>query len=315
MESRQRSARSTASSSCCRWVVQLGRLVVDAAGVGGGGWWWALIWVGRLWLPCSALLLAAQRLHAAPHTCLPAASRPPCTPASPPHPPHSPPTQFTPPPPPRLQLFVAGVLVLLLDEMLNNGWGLGSAISLFIATNICESIVWKAFRWADGRHGWRGGAWPATWQWPACQQMLRQRVLQRVAARPDPATPLPALATPFASPGPCPANPPSLFCLPAPPASPLPAPLPACPLCPPCSPYTLNVGRGPEFEGAVIALVHFLLSRTDKTKALKVRGGWWWPTAAATAVVAASKQQPASSSQQLGSSRANREWVGSGLRP
>lgn len=45
-----------------------------------------------------------------------------------------------------LQLFVAGLLVLLLDEMLNNGWGLGSAISLFIATNICESIVWKAFR-------------------------------------------------------------------------------------------------------------------------------------------------------------------------
>jgi hypothetical protein len=40
----------------------------------------------------------------------------------------------------------------------------------------------------------------------------------------------------------------------------------------PCSPYTLNVGRGPEFEGAVIALVHFLLARTDKTKALKVRG-------------------------------------------
>jgi protein transport protein SEC61 subunit alpha len=47
---------------------------------------------------------------------------------------------------------VAGVLVLLLDEMLNNGWGLGSAISLFIATNICESIVWKAFRWV-GRLG------------------------------------------------------------------------------------------------------------------------------------------------------------------
>lgn len=35
------------------------------------------------------------------------------------------------------------------------------------------------------------------------------------------------------------------------------------------SPYTLNVGRGPEFEGAVISLVHFLLTRTDKTKALK----------------------------------------------
>lgn len=50
------------------------------------------------------------------------------------------------PPPLPPQLFIAGVLVLLLDEMLNNGWGLGSAISLFIATNICESIVWKAFR-------------------------------------------------------------------------------------------------------------------------------------------------------------------------
>lgn len=79
-----------------------------------------------------------------------------------------------------VQLFVAGVLVLLLDNMLNSGWGLGSAISLFIATNICESIVWKAF-----------------------------------------------------------------------------------------SPYTLNAGRGPEFEGALIALFHFLLTRTDKTRALK----------------------------------------------
>lgn len=79
-----------------------------------------------------------------------------------------------------VQLFVAGILVMLLDDMLNNGWGLGSGISLFIATNICESIVWKAF-----------------------------------------------------------------------------------------SPYTLNVGRGPEFEGAIIALFQFLFTRADKTKALK----------------------------------------------
>lgn len=26
-----------------------------------------------------------------------------------------------------------------------SGYGLGSGISLFIATNICETIVWKAF--------------------------------------------------------------------------------------------------------------------------------------------------------------------------
>merc|ERR1712087_414098 len=43
------------------------------------------------------------------------------------------------------QLFFAGVIVILLDELLQKGYGLGSGISLFIATNICESIIWKAF--------------------------------------------------------------------------------------------------------------------------------------------------------------------------
>lgn len=44
-----------------------------------------------------------------------------------------------------IQLFVAGLIVLLLDELLQKGYGLGSGISLFIATNICETIIWKAF--------------------------------------------------------------------------------------------------------------------------------------------------------------------------
>jgi len=79
-----------------------------------------------------------------------------------------------------LQLFCAGVVVLLLDELLQKGYGLGSGISLFIATNICENIVWKAF-----------------------------------------------------------------------------------------SPTTINTGRGTEFEGAVIALFHLLITRTDKVRALK----------------------------------------------
>mmetsp|Transcript_5987 Transcript_5987/g.9195 ORF Transcript_5987/g.9195 Transcript_5987/m.9195 type:complete len:478 (+) Transcript_5987:113-1546(+) len=43
------------------------------------------------------------------------------------------------------QLFFAGIIVIILDELLQKGYGLGSGISLFIATNICESIVWKAF--------------------------------------------------------------------------------------------------------------------------------------------------------------------------
>ncbi|KAJ3037445.1 translocon subunit [Rhizophlyctis rosea] len=44
-----------------------------------------------------------------------------------------------------IQLCVAAVITMLLDELLQKGYGLGSGISLFIATNICENIVWKAF--------------------------------------------------------------------------------------------------------------------------------------------------------------------------
>lgn len=75
---------------------------------------------------------------------------------------------------------MAGIIVICLDELLTKGYGLGSGISLFIATNICENIVWRAF-----------------------------------------------------------------------------------------SPYTFNNPRGVEFEGAVIALFHYLLTRKDKVKALK----------------------------------------------
>lgn len=79
-----------------------------------------------------------------------------------------------------IQLMIAGVIVLCLDELLQKGYGLGSGISLFIATNICENIVWKAL-----------------------------------------------------------------------------------------SPTTVNMGRGTEFEGALIALAHLLITRTDKVRALK----------------------------------------------
>merc|ERR1712032_1274850 len=79
-----------------------------------------------------------------------------------------------------LQLFFAGVIVLTLDELLQKGYGLGSGISLFIATNICENIVWKAF-----------------------------------------------------------------------------------------SPTTMNTGKGTEFEGAVIALFHLLITRSEKIMALR----------------------------------------------
>ncbi|KAJ6724564.1 SECY/SEC61-ALPHA FAMILY MEMBER [Salix viminalis] len=79
-----------------------------------------------------------------------------------------------------IQLCFAGIIVICLDELLQKGYGLGSGISLFIATNICENIIWKAF-----------------------------------------------------------------------------------------SPTTINSGRGAEFEGAVIALFHLLITRTDKVRALR----------------------------------------------
>lgn len=79
-----------------------------------------------------------------------------------------------------VQLIIAALIVILLDELLQKGYGLGSGINLFIATNICESIVWKAF-----------------------------------------------------------------------------------------SPTTVNTGRGPEFEGALIALFHLLFTWNDKSRALK----------------------------------------------
>lgn len=43
------------------------------------------------------------------------------------------------------QLFIAGVIVLMLDDLLTKGYGFGSAISLFIACNICENIFWQTF--------------------------------------------------------------------------------------------------------------------------------------------------------------------------
>ncbi|AFN83629.1 protein transport protein Sec61 subunit alpha [Encephalitozoon romaleae SJ-2008] len=44
-----------------------------------------------------------------------------------------------------MQLIFSGVIIILLDELLQKGYGLGNGVNLFIATNVCESIVWKAF--------------------------------------------------------------------------------------------------------------------------------------------------------------------------
>ncbi|KAF7683761.1 Protein transport protein Sec61 subunit alpha isoform 1 [Astathelohania contejeani] len=43
-----------------------------------------------------------------------------------------------------MQLIFSGIIVILLDELLQKGYGLGSGVNLFIATNVCESILWNA---------------------------------------------------------------------------------------------------------------------------------------------------------------------------
>jgi len=49
-----------------------------------------------------------------------------------------------------LQLVGAGIMVMLLDELVQKGWGLGSGISLFIMAGVAQNILWSAFSPASG---------------------------------------------------------------------------------------------------------------------------------------------------------------------
>jgi len=44
-----------------------------------------------------------------------------------------------------LQLIAAGLVVLMLDELVQKGWGIGSGISLFIMAGVAQHIFWQAF--------------------------------------------------------------------------------------------------------------------------------------------------------------------------
>jgi preprotein translocase SecY subunit len=43
------------------------------------------------------------------------------------------------------QLFIASLVVLLLDEMIQKGWGIGSGVSLFILAGVCQTVMWYTF--------------------------------------------------------------------------------------------------------------------------------------------------------------------------
>src|ERR687890_522524 len=43
------------------------------------------------------------------------------------------------------QLIVASLVVMLMDEMVQKGWGIGSGLSLFIMAGIAQTILWNVF--------------------------------------------------------------------------------------------------------------------------------------------------------------------------
>jgi preprotein translocase SecY subunit len=44
-----------------------------------------------------------------------------------------------------VQLIVTGLIVMLMDELVQKGWGLGSGISLFIMAGVAQTILWSTF--------------------------------------------------------------------------------------------------------------------------------------------------------------------------
>jgi preprotein translocase SecY subunit len=49
-----------------------------------------------------------------------------------------------------MQLIAAGIIVLLMDELVQKGWGLGSGISLFIMAGVAQNIFWQSFSPPNG---------------------------------------------------------------------------------------------------------------------------------------------------------------------
>jgi len=44
-----------------------------------------------------------------------------------------------------VQLIAAGIIVMLMDELVQKGWGIGSGISLFIMAGVAQTIIWDSF--------------------------------------------------------------------------------------------------------------------------------------------------------------------------
>jgi len=60
-----------------------------------------------------------------------------------------------------VQLLIATLIILLLDDLITNGWGLGSGISLFILVSIAKTVLWYTFSPVIGPDGLPVGIIPA----------------------------------------------------------------------------------------------------------------------------------------------------------
>lgn len=58
------------------------------------------------------------------------------------------------------QLMAASVIIMLLDELIQKGWGLGSGISLFIMAGVTQQILWSLFSPIPGGDGGTVGVLP-----------------------------------------------------------------------------------------------------------------------------------------------------------
>jgi preprotein translocase SecY subunit len=64
-----------------------------------------------------------------------------------------------------IQLLIAGIIIILLDEMIQKGWGIGSGISLFIMAGVAQNILWQSFALTPGMQDLKSyGAFPALFQ-------------------------------------------------------------------------------------------------------------------------------------------------------
>ncbi len=62
------------------------------------------------------------------------------------------------------ELIAAGIIIMLLDELVQKGWGIGSGVSLFILAGVAKSIWWQSFAPAVVGDRKYYGAVPATIQ-------------------------------------------------------------------------------------------------------------------------------------------------------